>query len=137
MGEIGAAEALAGGALGDGSVDPRKVGLARGAAPLGDAAGHLADACVELGRHACLLDRPGGQSVPSSAKAGEKKDVSGCCSACCGAAVASAQADQFFGCSFWFSPAGVSGVGAAPDGVSPSAGAGSGVFAAGAVMMRA
>jgi len=54
VGEISATEALASWTLGDRGVDPRKVGLARWAAPFDDAVGHFADASIELGRHAIL-----------------------------------------------------------------------------------
>ena len=75
MGEIGAAEAFAGRLVGDGGVDPREVSLARRAAALDDAFGHLADACIELCRHARIASSigPGWPSTPSSAKTGNKK----------------------------------------------------------------
>ena len=59
MGEIGAAEAFAGRLVGDRRVDPREVNLARRAAALGDAFGHLADACIEPGRHARIASSIG------------------------------------------------------------------------------
>ena len=62
VGEIGAAKSLASRAVGDRGVDSGKVGLARRAAPLGDAICHFADAVIELGRHLSLHDRPGGRS---------------------------------------------------------------------------